>query len=197
MYAQPSLQDPISDLAPDDHELLWDMRHDLKPFPFALAPVLRAVNWTDPRAVSEAITLLYEWDTPGPEDALILLDHRLPEPKVRAFAVQCLGQMGDSELRQYMLQLIQALKFETFHDSALARFLLRRALSNPVLIGHIFFWYLKAEMHVPVVQERFGILLELYLRNCGKHRISLGHQMLVMRKLGKLGLRLGCATGRG
>ena len=180
------LQDPISDLAPDDHELLWEMRHDLKPFPFALAPVLRAVNWTDPRAVSEAITLLYEWDTPGPEDALILLDHRLPEPKVRAFAVQCLGQMGDSELRQYMLQLIQALKFETFHDSALARFLLRRALSNPVLIGHIFFWYLKAETHVPVVQERFGILLELYLRNCGKHRISLGHQMLVMRKLGEI-----------
>ena len=32
-----------------------------------------------------------------------------------------------------MLQLTQALKAEPFHDSALARFLLRRAIANPAL----------------------------------------------------------------
>ena len=35
--------------------------------------------------------------------------------------------------------LLQALKFEANHDSALARFLLERALQNK-LIGHLFFW---------------------------------------------------------
>ena len=38
-------------------------------------------------------------------------------------------------------------------------------------------------MHEPVVQERFGVLLEIYLRNCGSHRLALGHQLLVMRRL--------------
>jgi len=180
------LQDPVADLQPEDHELLWNNRHKLKVFSNALAPTLRSVNWINPDDVAEAMMILYEWETPGIEDALILLDHRLPDPKVRAFAVQCLGQMEDSELRQYMLQLVQALKFEPSHDSALARFLLQRSLSNSLLIGHIFFWYLKAEMHVAVVQERFGVLIDLYLRNCGEHRVAIGHQMLVMRKLGDL-----------
>ena len=35
--------------------------------------------------------------------------------------------------------VLQALKFEANHDSALARFLLERALQNKS-IGHFFFW---------------------------------------------------------
>ena len=34
-----------------------------------------------------------------------------------------------------------------------------------------------------MVRERFTVLLDVYLRNCGEHRSALGHQMLVMRKL--------------
>ena len=37
------------------------------------------------------------------------------------------------------LVCVQALKFELNHDSALARFLLMRALNNK-RIGHFFFW---------------------------------------------------------
>ena len=43
---------------------------------------------------------------------------------------------------------LQVLKYEARHDSALARFLLRRSLRCPHLVGHTFFWCLKAEMHV-------------------------------------------------
>ena len=38
-------------------------------------------------------------------------------------------------------------------------------------------------MHYWDVQERYGVILEQYLRNCGAHRIAIGHQMFVMNKL--------------
>jgi phosphatidylinositol-4,5-bisphosphate 3-kinase len=56
------------------------------------------------------------------------------------------------------------------HYSALAAFLMRRALYNPFEIGHAFFWHLQAEMHVPEISERYGILLEMYLTGCGEQR---------------------------
>jgi|TARA_B110000090_G_C13312109_1_gene420018 hypothetical protein len=45
-----------------------------------------------------------------------------------------------------MLHLTHALKFETFVDSSLSRFLMRRALLAPDTIGHTLFWSLKSEM---------------------------------------------------
>lgn len=60
--------------------------------------------------------------------------------------------LRDEDLYTFMLQLTQVLKFETFLDSSLARFLLRRALRSPRLIGHVLFWFLKAEMHIPEVR---------------------------------------------
>ena len=71
----------------------------------------------------------------------------------------------------------QALKYEARHDSALARFLLRRALCSPHVLGHQFFWSLRAEMHLPDVSERFGLLLEEYLRCCGPHAAELSLQL--------------------
>ncbi len=49
---------------------------------------------------------------------------------------------------------MKVLKYEARHDSALGRFLLRRALRCPHRVGHVFFWSLKAEMHVPEASER-------------------------------------------
>jgi len=178
------ISDPtLEPTEPHDIKSIWDLRLTLVQKPEALSTLLLAVDWLDPKQVAEVYRLLYAWETLEPMLALQLLDHRFPDPRVRAYAVQCLGTLTDEGLRKYLLQLTQTLKFEPFHDSALARFLLRRALSNPTLIGHIFFWLLKAEMHVEVVRERFGVILDLYLRNCGTHRLALGHQLLVMKRL--------------
>ena len=38
-------------------------------------------------------------------------------------------------------------------------------------MGHYFFWYLKAEMEHPGYKQRFGILLEAYLRGCGDNML--------------------------
>ena len=81
-----------------------------------------------------------------PEFAIQLLDQDYPDPVVRGFAVGRLEGLSDKELSHYLLQLVQALKWEPFHDSALSRFLLRRAVNNASLIGHPLIWMLKGEM---------------------------------------------------
>lgn len=65
----------------------------------------------------------------------------------------------------------QALKFEPYHDSALARFLLTRALLSK-RIGHYFFWFLRSEVENLHVSQRYSILLEAYLRGCGPSMID-------------------------
>ena len=181
------VQEPGAALSHDDKYMLWKLRYLLKPFPFLLGPVLRSVDWMTPLEAADALQLIYEWATPHPHEALSLLTAELADPRIRSFAIQCLEEIGDDELRRYLLQLVQTLKFEHFHDSAVARFLLRRAIKNPTVIGHSLFWLLKAEMHQPLVRERFGLMLNLYLRNIPlAEKRSLGNQMLIMARLSVL-----------
>ena len=86
--------------------------------------------------------LLEKWRQLTPEAALELLDHQYADIQVRDWAVQCLECLGDNKLIMYLLQLVQALKFEPYIECALGQFLLRRALQNKV-IGHFFFWHLR------------------------------------------------------
>jgi hypothetical protein len=175
--------DPLLTLSLADKELLWSLRHSLISHPEALPKFLLAVDWARADQVNEAYMMLQLWQPLEPIHALQLLDHQYPDPKVRAFAVHCLEALADEKLAAFTLQLVQVLKYEAYHDSALARFLLRRAVSTPQFIGHEVFWFLKAEMHCWDVWERFGVLLSEYLRNCGAHRVRLGQQIFVMRKL--------------
>jgi phosphatidylinositol-4,5-bisphosphate 3-kinase len=94
-----------------------------------------------------------------------------------------LFNLSDAELKDYLLQLVQVLKYEPNHISALACWLMKRALRNQIQIGHAFFWHLQAEIHVPEISERFGLLLEVYLRGCGEQREELLKQMEVIKKL--------------
>jgi hypothetical protein len=59
-------------------------------------------------------------------------------------------------------------------DSALSRFLLRRALTKPRLIGHIYYWLLQSEVYNADVSKRYVILLQVRccfvfpsVRRCG------------------------------
>jgi phosphatidylinositol-4,5-bisphosphate 3-kinase len=133
--------------------------------------------------VQELYDLLDIWKSPSPVQALQLLDRRFMDPKVRAYAVHCLEDLADDELALYMLQLCQQLKFESHVDSALSRFLLRRALTNRRVIGHIFFWLLQSEVYNADVKRRFTILLQIYISHAGHHRVELGQQMFVMKRL--------------
>jgi CRP-like cAMP-binding protein len=175
--------DPLHELSGADCEVLYTYRYYLTGEAEMLPKFLRAINWGDRKHVMECYRLLYIWEEPNSLQALQLLDSHFPDPKVRGYAVHMLENLTDTELLMYMLQLLQVLQFEPYLDSALTRFLLRRGLMSPKEIGHSLFWLLKAGMHNMETRDRYGAVLQQYLRNCGEHRVLLGHQMFVMRKL--------------
>ncbi len=203
-----------------DKEFLWDLRYSILNRAEMLPPFVMSVQWQRSERVQELYDLLDVWLPPSPVQALQLLDRRFLDPKVRAYAVHCLEELSDEELALYMLQLCQQLKFESSVDSALSRFLLRRALSNRRVIGHIFFWLLQSEVYNIDVKRRYTILLQvfiyfthsysfifvcfflfflvskclhpmlhilallqIYITNCGHHRVELGQQMFIMKRL--------------
>jgi CRP-like cAMP-binding protein len=167
----------------EDKAFVWDLRYNILDRPEMLPCFVMSVKWQDAKMVAELYNILELWDKPTPAYALQLLDRRFMDPKVRAFAVHCLESLDDTNLALYMLQLCQQLKFENYVDSALSRFLIRRALSNPRTIGHIFFWMLKSELWHTDLTGRFVSLLQVYIIHAGRHRIELGQQNFVMKML--------------
>jgi phosphatidylinositol-4,5-bisphosphate 3-kinase len=176
------LKDPLYPLSHSDKELLWMYREHYRNNPKGLPKFLASVPYDEMLAVQEMHKYLKLWAPLVPIDALELLDARYADKKVREHAVSFLEQLSDDEFLHCLLQLTQVLKYEPYHDCALSRFLLHRALKNP-LIGHSFFWYLKSEMHVPYISERYGLLLEVYLRGCGGHMAELQKQDQVLKHL--------------
>ena len=125
----------------------------------------------------------------SPDAALELLDANFGDAEVRSYAVRQLHSLSDDNLVDYLVQLIQVLKYEPYHDSFLARFLLGRALSSRK-VGHHFFWHLKAEVEQPAVSIRFALLLEAYLRGAGSYLDDLSRQNLVLTRLSDIALAI-------
>ena len=78
-----------------------------------------------------------------------------PSLQVRSYAIDTLAAAPDDELRLYLLQLVQAIKYEntsTSSDSttnkSLANFLIDRAAKNVELANYLY-WYLKVELQDP------------------------------------------------
>ena len=131
----------------------------LQEYPQSLPKMLQSVCWNNRSEVAQVYFLLQKWRPLSPESALELLDHQYADIQVclhccvwcvcalgwlqvRDRAVEWLECLGDNKLIMYLLQLVQALKFEPYLDCALGQFLLRRALQNKV-IGHFLFWHLR------------------------------------------------------
>lgn len=176
-------RDPLYELLEQDKDFLWRHRHYCVNFPESLPKLLLSVKWNSRDEVSQMYCLLKEWPLIEPESALELLDWNFPDPMVREFALRCLVQgLSDDKLSQYLLQLVQVLKYEMYLDNPLARFLIKKALTNQ-RIGHFFFWHLKSEMHNKTVSRRFGLLLEAFCRACGMYLKHLNRQVEAMDKL--------------
>uniref|UniRef100_A0A7N6C1L7 Phosphatidylinositol 4,5-bisphosphate 3-kinase catalytic subunit alpha isoform n=1 Tax=Anabas testudineus TaxID=64144 RepID=A0A7N6C1L7_ANATE len=160
-----------------------EIEHYCMNIPEILPKILLAVKWNSRDEVAQMYCLLKEWPSIRPEQAMELLDCNYPDPMVRHFAVRCLEKyLTDDKLSQYLIQLVQVLKYEQYLDNPLARFLLKKALTNQ-RIGHFFFWHLKSEMHNKTVSQRFGLLLEAYCRACGMYLKHLSRQVEAMEKL--------------
>ena len=114
--------------------------------------LLDAVKWNSRDDVATLYLLLEKWPKVSPVTALEMLDCKYGDPTVRRYAVGWLNDMSDEDLSQYLLQLVQTLKYEPYLANPLTELLLRRALLNRK-IGHIFFWHLRCELLSQVVQH--------------------------------------------
>eukprot|EP01125_Pyxidicula_operculata_P015695 TRINITY_DN5353_c0_g2_i4.p1 TRINITY_DN5353_c0_g2~~TRINITY_DN5353_c0_g2_i4.p1 ORF type:complete len:672 (-),score=156.65 TRINITY_DN5353_c0_g2_i4:251-2266(-) len=173
--------DPLYKLTKRDKHLIWKYREYLTDNPKALPKFLSAVPRTDYLARQEMYRLLECWAPIKPLDALELLDSSHADSTVRSYAVNALDKLPNEEILDYLLQLVQVIKYEPHHNSHLVQFLIRRAFDSRN-IAHTFFWYLKAEMHVEEIAERYGLILEAYLCGCGPHRANIQQQDDLQKK---------------
>ena len=160
--------DPLAELTAEDKMIMWTNRYIICNIASALPKFLLSINWSDPVQVKEAHRILPLWAKPSPLQALELLDAKFVDPIIRDYGVDCMQYLSDGECFDFMLQLTQVLKHEPYHNSALAMFLLKRAWNNRN-IANSFYWFLKAEMHLGDLAERYTLLLEAYVR--GDERI--------------------------
>jgi phosphatidylinositol 3-kinase len=144
---------PTHTLSPEEKDLVWKFRHHLTRDKRALTKFVKSVNWQDQSESRQAVQILAKWTEVDVDDALELLGPTFDNPAVRAYAVDRLRKANDEELLLYLLQLVQALKFEQIspdsaqdatQDSSLARFLISRATNN-FMLGNYFHWYLMVE----------------------------------------------------
>uniref|UniRef100_A0A803SS60 phosphatidylinositol-4,5-bisphosphate 3-kinase n=1 Tax=Anolis carolinensis TaxID=28377 RepID=A0A803SS60_ANOCA len=144
-----------TDLYEHEKDLVWKMRHQIRDqFPHALAKLLVVTKWNKHEDVAQMIYLLQSWPELPVLNALELLDFSFPDRYVGAFTVNSLKKLTDADLFQYLLQLVQVLKYESYLDCELTKFLLGRALSNRK-IGHFLFWHLSSQKNAKPQTKEF------------------------------------------
>jgi phosphatidylinositol 3-kinase len=142
---------PTQDLTTQEKDVVWTFRRHLSRDKRALTKVVKATDWSNPNESRQMAELIPRWAKIDVDSALELLGPTYDSPVVRAYAVDRLRQAGDAELLLYLLQLVQALKFEKYDPqeedlpaSSLAKFLIDRAANN-FLLGNFLHWFLMVE----------------------------------------------------
>ncbi|RDW72488.1 phosphatidylinositol 3-kinase VPS34 [Aspergillus mulundensis] len=145
--------EPTQDLTAEEKDLVWRFRYYLTREKKALTKFVKSVNWRDVGEAHQAVEILPKWTDIDVDDALELLGPTFDNAAVRSYAVERLRKADDDELLLYLLQLVQALKYEdksqedadiAAHDSSLANFLITRAANN-FKLGSYLHWYLMVE----------------------------------------------------
>uniref|UniRef100_UPI00358EFBFA phosphatidylinositol 3-kinase catalytic subunit type 3 isoform X2 n=1 Tax=Myxine glutinosa TaxID=7769 RepID=UPI00358EFBFA len=107
---------PTKQLISEEQDLVWKFRYYLTNQEKALTKFLKCVNWSRAQEAKQAVELLARWRPMDVEDALELLSPRYSNTSVRRYAVTRLQQADDEDLLMYLLQLVQALKYENFEE---------------------------------------------------------------------------------
>ena len=107
---------PTKALTNEEQDLVWKFRFWLSNQKKALTKFLKTVNWKASTEVEQAIVLIEQWTPMDVDDALELLSPQFRHPYVRKYAVSRIRQADDDDLLLYLLQLVQALKYENFDE---------------------------------------------------------------------------------
>lgn len=166
---------PTKNLTSEEQDLIWKFRFYLMNQKKALTKFLKCLNWELSAEVKQALELLSSWQPMDIQDALELLSPQFTHAQVRRYAVSRLQQAPDEDLLLYLLQLVQALKYEnhecinpsdsqttvasvsstaatttssspaTNNHCDLATFLIDRCVADDVLANY-FYWYMVVEI---------------------------------------------------
>ncbi|XP_048184100.1 phosphatidylinositol 4-phosphate 3-kinase C2 domain-containing subunit beta [Corvus hawaiiensis] len=169
-----------------DRQRLWEKRCHCHASPGTLPMLLASAPSWDWGCLPDIYALLSQWTSMSHQDALGLLHATFPDQEVRRTAVQWIDSISDTELLDYLPQLVQALKYECYLDSPLVRFLMKRAICD-LKITHYFFWLLKDGLKDSQFSIRYQYLLAALLCCCGKGlREEFDRQCLLVSTLARL-----------
>lgn len=130
---------PNKPMTAEEQDLIWQFRFYLRNQKKASVKFLECVNWKVAGEARQALDLLGQWAPMDVEDALRLLSPSFQHSSVRRYAVARLQQASDEDLLLYLLQLVQALKYENFDDicakhQRFSEFIISKEASNMVLV---------------------------------------------------------------
>uniref|UniRef100_A0A7S2QCL9 phosphatidylinositol 3-kinase n=1 Tax=Zooxanthella nutricula TaxID=1333877 RepID=A0A7S2QCL9_9DINO len=109
---------PKRQFSAEEKQLLFRFRWSLTDNPGALTKFLHAVDWSDLEERQHAIELMGHWSPVDIDDALELLSKDFRGiAEVRRYAVERLGKANDDDVHLYLLQLVQALRYEPSSSS--------------------------------------------------------------------------------
>ncbi|CAB3363263.1 Hypothetical predicted protein [Cloeon dipterum] len=134
-------QDTFTNPPAEEREILWEKRYYLHNHPEALPKVLLAARSWDCNSLPGLHSMLHKWTRMDPISALTLLLPCFPDNEVRKVALSWVRYIECDQLVDYLPQLVQALKHETWEASPLAHFLLERSLASPRIAHHLY-WLL-------------------------------------------------------
>eukprot|EP00924_Labyrinthula_sp_SR-Ha-C_P004889 augustus_masked-scaffold_1-processed-gene-15.9-mRNA-1 protein AED:0.15 eAED:0.19 QI:0/-1/0/1/-1/1/1/0/954 len=136
---------------------------------------------------------LTEWEKVDHLSAVQLIGPGFSDPKVRALAVQAFHGLPDKELSSFIIQLIQALKYEVFIDNPLACLLICRSIQNCRLIGVQVYWALTAELdnthESNPMSKRYKFYRQLIYQNL-PNRLEINNQDRILKLLKRIHLQL-------
>lgn len=162
-----SKKTPFEELSKVERDFLWNNRNGLIGLPFLISKLVTDFHYTDYKYLNELEKFFHVSNFLTILQSIDLLSGKYLNDSIRTFAVKCIKKVPKVEVNDYLLQLVQGLKYEMNHDSELARYILQLSINYPTSIGHALFWALKSEMHNPHVQQRFGLYLEVFLYKIG------------------------------
>lgn len=178
---------PNRPLSPEDKALLWRFRYALTADARALTKFLKCVDWSDASEARQAAELTAQWAPIGVADALELLSPDFVNEEVRGHAVEVLQKTDDEELLCYLLQLVQALRYEAADDSRLASFLVSRARRS-ITVASFLFWYLLTELGEDSFGPRASVVQSAIIGATGGQQASpteecIHQQVMLMARL--------------
>jgi phosphatidylinositol-4,5-bisphosphate 3-kinase len=149
-----SAMNPLDDLAPDDVVFLRSQPSKFTKFPELLPWVLRSLDLCAHNIVCRLPDYLDAWVHPLEGSLLAILGGEFVDLHIREFVVRVLETWGDEDINLYLLQLLHALQYSCDDDCPLGLFLLKRALSEPEILGMRFFWGLRSLSGLPWMRQR-------------------------------------------